>query len=499
MVPRRVAATLAMALAGCGALCAPAGAAVPFVDLGAPSGPLTQVAVGNELGCQAKHTGDTSLEFFPSTATPGDCGTFLATGGALFAPDLANHDRSAAGLGGATPFTASSQTPRTGSGTTADPFKVVTVVTAGSTGLRVTQVDTYVVGQESFRTDIAVTNGGGAAQSVVLYRAADCYLQNSDQGFGFTGPNGAVGCSANANNTPPGRIIEWVPITGGATFLEGTFTEVWSAVSARTPFANQCLRCTESRDNGAGISWSATIQPGQSAGFAHFTTFSPTGVAGPPRPPPTTTPSPDLEAAANRPACLSIPGVVRNRLARVPGAGTVTLRTRQVDNPTRPLRLSVVLAGRGQIRSVRFQVNGGTIPSGARSANVEITGLLIGSRFRNRIVAIVTLADGRRVRLTQMMVILRCHLPRVTCRRLGDGRQLLCTSRTPLAGRRIRVVVTRSAAETATGTARVTRGRYTVTVTAAAPLGAGVYAYKGVVRTNRRGERFQMLRLVTVT
>ena len=54
-----------------------AGAAVPFVDIGAPSGPLTRVAVGTDLSCQAQHTGDTRLEFFPSSVTPGDCGTFL--------------------------------------------------------------------------------------------------------------------------------------------------------------------------------------------------------------------------------------------------------------------------------------------------------------------------------------------------------------------------------------------------------------------------------------
>jgi hypothetical protein len=61
------------------------------------------------------------------------------------------------------------------------------------------------------------------------------------------------------------------------------------------------------------------------------------------------------------------------------------------------------------------------------------------------------------------------------------------------------VTVTRSSTDTATGSASVTRGRYAVIVTSRTQLGAGTYAYKAVVRTGRRGERFQMIRLVTVT
>ena len=476
-------------------------AAVPFVDIGTPSGPLTQVAVGNDLSCQAKHTGDTSNEFFPSSATPGDCGTFIAVGGALFGPDFANHDSSATSnvrTGAYTPFSAVSQTPRSGAGTSANPFRVVTAANAGSTGLAIAQVDSYVTGQESYRTDIAVRNGGGAPQSIVIYRAGDCYLQNSDTGFGFTGQNNSAGCSANANNIPPGRIEEFLPITPGASYMEDRYSEVWSRIGAQMPFTNQCNQCTTNTDNGAGISWSATIQPGQTVTFSHFTTFSPTGRTGPPPAPPPTE-STDV-AAARTPTCLSIPGVVRNRIARVRGVGTVVLRTLQVDNPVRPLRLSISLAGRGSVASVTFQINGRTVVvTRGRSTTIPVTFLRIGSRFRNKITAVVVLSTGRSVALIQRMVILRCNVPAAACQRLGDGRRLRCRSRTPLGGRRVRVTVTRSAAETAKGgPAVVRRGRYTVVVTSRTALAPGTYAYKAVVRTNRRGERFQMIRLVTV-
>ena len=327
----------------------------------------------------------------------------------------------------------------------------------------------------------------------ILYRAGDCYLQESDRGFGFTGPNNAVGCSANANNTPAGRIEEWVPITGGNNFVESGYSDVWSIIGGKMPFPNLCKRCTESVDNGAGISWNATIQPGQTSTFSHFTTFSPTGRTGPPPPP-----SVDLEQARN-PVCLSIPPVTRNRVGRVPGLGQATLRTLQVDNPAQPLRLAASYAGRGAIATVTFVVNGRRLSTGARrSVAVPKSNLRIGSRFRNLVVATVVLTSGRTVRLTQFLVILKCSVPPVACQRLPGNKRMRCSSRTPGIARRASVTVTRSAAETARGSAVVVRGRYTVTVTSRNVLGTGVYAYKAIIRTNKPGERLQMIRRVTV-
>jgi hypothetical protein len=296
-------------LVACGALTlAPAALAqTPFVNEGAPGGPLTQVAIGNDLSCQVQHTGDTSLELYPSSTTPGDCGTFVwaATAGTLFTPDFSNHGSGAtatsSGLGARTPFSAVSQTPVSGSGSSASPFRVTTVVSLGSSGLQITEVDTYVSGQESYRTDVTLKNTGGSGQDVILYRAGDCFLQNTDSGFGFTGPNGAVGCAANANNSPAGRIEEWVPITGGNNFLEDAFSSVWGAIGAHAPFSNQCVKCTENTDNGAGISWSFSVAAGGQETRSHYTTFSPTGQAGPP---PTTAAPPSVTGPAGNPLGL---------------------------------------------------------------------------------------------------------------------------------------------------------------------------------------------------
>src|SRR6266478_3415956 len=114
--------------------------ATPVADISS-AGPLTHVWVGNDLSCQAQHIFDgTTHEFYPSDVTPGDYGTFIAMGGMLYAPDFSNHDNTAAdNTFPNTPFTPVSQTGVSGSGTTADPYKVVTIVDVGTTGLQIQQ------------------------------------------------------------------------------------------------------------------------------------------------------------------------------------------------------------------------------------------------------------------------------------------------------------------------------------------------------------------------
>lgn len=240
------------------------------------TGPLTKIDISPELNCAVDHTGDTSGEFFSDTA----CGTLIATGGVLYGPT------SIPAGGSATPRT--SYTPvsqvSAGTGTAANPFRIVTVVTAGTSGVQLTQTDSYVVGQESYRTDVQVANTSGAPVSAVLFRAGDCYLQNSDQGFGAYDPaTGAIACVAGVTGaggaTVPGtRIEQFFPLTTGSSYLEDGFGDVWAAVGTRQPLPNQCAECASYVDNGIALSWSLTIPAGGSSTVSHFTTFSPLGI-----------------------------------------------------------------------------------------------------------------------------------------------------------------------------------------------------------------------------
>ena len=145
---------------------------------------------------------------------------------------------------------------------------MTTVVNLGGTGFSLTETDTYVVGQEAYLTNASVHNATGAAQSVIIYRAGDCYLQNSDSGLGQI-DGSAVACKATADSASPNRIEQWYPITPGSSYMEDDFDNVWAAIGSQQPFANSC-QCdpTDEIDNGAGLSWSLPVAAGGNAGGA---------------------------------------------------------------------------------------------------------------------------------------------------------------------------------------------------------------------------------------
>src|SRR5436853_7618014 len=104
-------ATVAAAVATVLMLGGAAHAATPALAISS-AGPLTNVWIGTDLSCQVQHTSDAFYELYGQTEAPGDCGTFVSTGGILYAPDFASHDYTFTdGLGTCTPFTAASQSP----------------------------------------------------------------------------------------------------------------------------------------------------------------------------------------------------------------------------------------------------------------------------------------------------------------------------------------------------------------------------------------------------
>ena len=294
MKSRRFACLIAsMAVGALLSLPAAAGAATPFKQI-TSAGPMQEIALGNELSCQIKYQGDAVLSFFPSSGTPGDCGTLLSVGGVEYAPDFDGHS-----AGSATPaydqlFTPISQSAVTGAGTSANPFLVTTVVDAGTTGLRVTQVDSYVVGEKLYSTSITVNNTTAAAKTATLYHAGDCYLAETDLGYGaVNSANGSVFCAQNANNSPSGRLIGFVPLDAGSSYLESGFSTVWNAING-TAFPNTC-RCADFADNGAGLSWNLSVPANGSVTRRLNTVVDPTGASFPPPPPPPP-PAPDADA-----------------------------------------------------------------------------------------------------------------------------------------------------------------------------------------------------------
>jgi hypothetical protein len=236
----------------------------------------------------------------------------------------------------------------------------------------------------------------------------------------------------------------------------------------------------------------------------------------PPPPPPTTTAPASSSAVGDDvavvlgggavsirppppPTCVN-PTVVRDRKVSLPGGGNATLLTRQFSDAATPFRVSVRLRTRQFVTGVTYVLNGRVIAANKPAAEkvpVPAAGLRPG-RGRNLTVAQVTLAGGRKVNIRQFFIIVRCSVPRVACRRL-TATSLRCSTRTPLGVRRVRVSAASPAGGTATGSALVTRGRYSVTLRAKVSLPPGRYTYRHLGTTRRRGERMTMVRFVAVT
>jgi hypothetical protein len=249
-----------------------------FQDL-TSAGPLTNLWVGSDLDCQVQYAGEPAYEFFPSTAAPGDCGTFVSVTGSagaatLYGPDFSTNQVTATPFSGSksyVPYTAvPPQSTAAGS--------VTTNVTAGSTGLSVAETDSYAAGDTAYRTDITLRNTGRTTLSGRLYHAADCYLQGTDTGYGeFNSSTSAPACTQAPNNSPPGLVEEFVPLTGSSHYVEGYFATVWKDVAAQGDLPDTC-DCTIQEDNGAGIDWDYSVRAGGSQTFSTLTNLSSTGV-----------------------------------------------------------------------------------------------------------------------------------------------------------------------------------------------------------------------------
>ncbi len=199
------------------------------------AGPLTSVATSTDLNCDIRYIGSSIGEFYGDRS----CGTFISLGANRYGPSEVP-----VGPTGLIAFTPVSQV-KVG----AD--KIVTTVNAGPL-LQLVQTDSYTAGSPEFKTGISIKNTSGAVQDVIVYRAADCYVEGSDKGFGREAAP-AIGCVANS-----GQTAVFSPITAGSKYFEAFFGTVWDKIEAGLEFPNTC-ECALDQDNGAGLSWKFTI------------------------------------------------------------------------------------------------------------------------------------------------------------------------------------------------------------------------------------------------
>lgn len=311
------------------------------------TGPLTKIEISGDLTCNVQHRVDPAPEFFGGNA----CGTLVALGPTTATSTLYGPADIPAGENASprTPFTPMNQTGVTGTGTLGDPYTISTTVRLGDTGVQLTETDSYVVGNDWYRTDVAINNTTDSEIRAIVYRVGDCFLQGSDQGFGkFDANDGSIACIASTS--PATRTEKWTPLTSGSRYYEAGFQSVWTKVGTRTEFPSTC-ECSTFQDNGAGLSWTVTVLGGQTNVVSHRTTLSPgppavvktADKAGtPPSPaPPSATPAPSSPGAPS----LPIPGAPGSTPAPTPdpNAKVTNGYTISVINPTAtPIKLATI-------------------------------------------------------------------------------------------------------------------------------------------------------------
>ncbi len=229
-------------------------------------GPIEQINIGNELSCQFGQSGVPHFAAYPATIPLGDCGTILAVGATLYAPDFSGHaGTSTVPLGLYTAFTPVSQSAPTGTGSAADPYRIVTVVDAGTTGLRLTQTDSYVAGSTTFSTSVQVQNSGASTRAVRLYRVLNCYLNGTNWGYGAVDAIAkSVACATSPSAVDAGPVLSWAGITAADHYQQGAAPNVWAAINTGGELADTC-ECAAFTEHAVALSWSRTIAAGASA------------------------------------------------------------------------------------------------------------------------------------------------------------------------------------------------------------------------------------------
>lgn len=285
-------------LAVAGLLCVGAAGASADGTVTLPGSPLT-VSVGSLGECQSSYANVTGANFYPPSDTLGDCGFFLSFPPAVGNPtaleqtektgSVFGYEGSASSAGpfisttpGGVVYTAISQGPSSGSGTSSDPYKEITTFKAtieSKDYALITVTTTYVNGAADFTSSYDVQNVTGqtiagltTAPAATLrfhaIEAGDLYVANSDSGTGLFlgGPPRFIGGQNTLTGTLGGFIEgspEW------SNWEEGAYSDaIWEAVrssTAATAVFNDSID-PSFLDNGAGVSWDQYLSTGLPAG-----------------------------------------------------------------------------------------------------------------------------------------------------------------------------------------------------------------------------------------
>ena len=225
---------------------------IAWQDIGSDTGPLQHIYIGADGAFQVRHSGNSDYQFNPPASSLGDAGTFMEYG-LLYHPDFPNHDSTdTPGFGGSDWDMNAQSVVMTANGVS----RVITTLQTLGDDITLTVVDTYVSGQNCWRTDYIIQNNYTAAAIITLYRGADAYLNGSNSGYGVTRAGGVVGVAANAGNDPVGNAIWFVPMVADQYF-EGTPASLWTLIDDVDALPNTVV--AGSGDAALALAWALTL------------------------------------------------------------------------------------------------------------------------------------------------------------------------------------------------------------------------------------------------
>lgn len=245
-------------------------AAAPVVAIIAGS-PLT-VHVGDDFTFQVYSNAVPGTgQIFPSDATQtGDMGWLVRSGATKYAPDFSQHPGGTAtgSIGINTAWTLGTQSAVSGSGTTADPFKVTTTNSLPTLSLTATQEVSYVNGDNFFRKKFTLTSSGAAPLAASVFLGADIYLAGSDAGIPqYVGSApGGKDCAAGTYSIlmiPQGSVAP-------SAYSAVNYDTVWGEIGAGVLSNQVAAGC---QDNGAALQWNLSVPAMGSAVVEAATSF----------------------------------------------------------------------------------------------------------------------------------------------------------------------------------------------------------------------------------
>ena len=180
-----------------------------------------------------------------------------------------------------------------GTGTQADPYRVISIFKVGSTGLELVQKVEYKTGARKLSFEWMIQNTS-SAQNVSLFHAADLYVNGNDRGVGhFDSRNRGIG----GFNQESRRYGVFTPATPAQRYEENRYGTIWGRISGMEGFKNQYYPNTYV-DNGAGLQWNFHIARGEIKTIRDTFSLSPTqtsGNTGNESPPLSSQPMPSLQ------------------------------------------------------------------------------------------------------------------------------------------------------------------------------------------------------------